>query len=94
MLLYAAVDDVAELLLADLEADLVVKRRFGIAAVNVAEVLGDLLVEYDASDGAFDDTALLLAAEGLGHTDEDRSMKSYLALAVCHDRLAGVTVAV
>ena len=40
----AAVDYIAELLLADLEADLMVKGMLGIASVNIAEILRDLLV--------------------------------------------------
>ena len=89
----AAVDDIAELLLADLEADLMVKGVLRIASVDIAEILGDRLVEDDAADGASTMTLDFSApSKALGNTDEDRRMQADVALAVGHDSLVGVTV--
>ena len=88
----AAVDYIAELLLADLEADLMVKGMLGIASVNIAEILRDLLVEDDPADGALNDLGLLNAVKALGNTNEDRRVQADLALTVRHDSLAGVAV--
>ena len=51
VLVDGAVHDLAQLLLAAGEADLVVAGVLGVGAVHEAQVLGDGLVEDDAADG-------------------------------------------
>ena len=92
VLLDAAVDDVAQLLLADLEADLIVERLLGIAAVDIAQILRDILVEDDAADGRGDDAALLGAVHRFGDAQADRGMQADVALVVGHDGLVGIAV--
>ena len=93
VLLDAAVNDVAQLLLADLEADLVVKHGLGIGAVNISQILRDVLVEDDAADGALDNFGLLDTVDSLCNSYEDGGVQADITLTVCHDRLIGVTVA-
>ena len=92
MLLDTAVDDIAELLLADLEADLLIEGMLGIGSVDISEILGDLFIEDYAADGALNELGFLHAVKGLGNANEDRCVQTDLALAVCHDGLAGVAV--
>ena len=92
VLLDAAVDDIAQLLLADLEADLMVKGVLGVGAVNVAEILGDGLVEDYAADGGDDGLLDLDAVHGLGNSQADRRMQPDAAVVVGHDGLGGIAV--
>ncbi len=55
MYLYAALDDIGELLLANEESNFEVELLIGVGSVNVAEVLGDILVEYETSYSSIDD---------------------------------------
>lgn len=90
--LMAAVDDIAQLLLADLEAYLVVEGVLGISAVDVAEILRDRLVIDDAADGGGDYGALLGAVHGLGDAEADGSVQADDAFVVGHDGLVRVAV--
>ena len=68
VLLDAAVNDIAQLLLADLEADLVIEHGLGIGAVNISQILRNVLIEDYAADGALDNLGLLNAVDGLGNS--------------------------
>ena len=50
MALYAAVDNIAELLFLNEEAYLKVELLLGICSVNIAEILRDILVEDQPAD--------------------------------------------
>ena len=76
VLLYAAVDDVAELLFAHLEAYLVVKGVLRVAPVDVAEVLRDGLVEYDAPHGGADEPVSGDAVHSLLNAHEYRCVQA------------------
>ena len=67
----ALVDDDAEFLLANKEADLKVEQMRGIAAVHEAEVLRDRLVEDQAADRRRDDAVLHHAVDllAVAHAD-------------------------
>ena len=69
-----------------------IKRVLGIGAIDIAEILRDLLIEDDPADGALDELALLNAVKGLGNANENWSVQSDLTLTVRHDRLVGVAV--
>ena len=65
MYLYAALDDVRELLLADQECNFQVELLIGICSVNVAKVLRDVLVEYETSYCCIDYLGYLLVSDVL-----------------------------
>ena len=67
----AAVDDLAQRLFGDQEADLEVEHMLGVAAVHIAQVLRDGLVEDDAADGGVHHLAQRLAVHlaGAAHLD-------------------------
>ena len=92
MLLDAAVDDLAKLLLADLEADLMVEHMLRIGAVDVAEILRDGFVEDDAADRGADHAVQYLAVHLSGHAHEDRRVQADIAVVVGHDGLFRVAV--
>ena len=92
VLLDAAVDDLAELLLADLEADLKVEHVLGIGTVDIAEVLRDGLVVDDAADGRLDRAVQRLAVDLARHAHQDRRMQADIAVVIGHDSFIRVAV--
>ena len=92
MLLDAAVDDLAELLLADLEADLKIKHMLGIGTIHVAEILRDGLVVDDTADGRLDCAVQCLAVDLARNAHQDRRVQTDIAVVVGHDGLVRVAV--
>ena len=92
MLLDAAVDDLAELLLADLEADLKVEHVLGIGTIHVAEILRDGLVVDDTADGRLDCAVQCLAVDLARNAHQDRRVQTDIAVVVGHDGLVRVAV--
>ena len=89
----AAVNDIAELLLADLEADFKVKHMLGIAAVNIAEILRDRLVIDNPPDRCIDNPFYFNTVNRLYHTKPNRCMESYNAFIVGHNSFTAVAIA-
>ena len=83
----ALVDDDAEFLLADEEADLKVEQMRGIAAVHEAEVLRDRLVEDQAADRRRDDAVLHHAVDLLAVAHADGRMQADAAVSIGRDGL-------
>ena len=92
VLIDAAVDDLAELLLADLEADLKVEHVLGIGTIHVAEILRDGLVVDDTADGRLDCAVQCLAVDLARNAHQDRRVQTDIAVVVGHDGLVRVAV--
>ena len=89
MLLDAAVNDLAELLLADLEADLKIEHVLGI---NVAEILRDGLIVDDAADGRLDRAVQQLTVNLARNAHKDRRVQADIAVVIGHDGLIRIAV--
>ena len=92
VLLDAAVNDLAELLLADLEADLKIEHVLGIGAVNVAEILRDGLIVDDAADGRLDRAVQQLTVNLARNAHKDRRVQADIAVVIGHDGLIRIAV--
>ena len=90
MILQAAVDDLTELALADLERYLIVELMLRIGSVNVAEILRNMFVEYDTSNGSGNELCDLGVAEILCNSYLDRSVNGDNAVLVSHESLVSV----
>ena len=90
VILQAAVDDLTELALADLEGYLIVELMLRIGSVNVAEILRNVFVEYDTSNGSGNELCDLGVAEILCNSYLDRSVNGDNAVLVSHESLVGV----
>ena len=90
----AAVNNVAQLLFADLEADFIVEHVLGIGSVHIAQILGDGLVVDDAAHRGVDDAGFFHTVDGLCHTQADGSMQPHNALVIGHDGFTGIAIAV
>ena len=90
VILQAAVDDLTELALADLERYLIVELMLRIGSVNVAEILRNMFVEYDTSNGSGNELCDLGVAEILCNSYLDRSVNGDNAVLVSHESLVSV----
>ena len=86
----AAVDDLAQLLLADDLIDLELEHIVDRFALLPAHILRNRLVEDHAADRGIDDARMLHAVDFLGHADVARRLQCELAGAVSHQRLVHV----
>ena len=75
----ALVDDLAQLLLADKEADLQIELMAGDGAVNKAQILRDRLVVDQTADGGVDDAVAHLAVDLLAVAHPDGSVQPHSA---------------
>ena len=73
----ALVDDLAQLLLADKEADLQIELMAGDGAVNEAQILRDRLVVDQTADGGVDDAVAHLAVDLLAVAHPDRRVQTH-----------------
>ena len=92
VLVDGAVHDLAQLLLAAGEGDLVVAHVGRVRAVHEAQVLGDVLVEDDAAGGGLHHGGVLHAVHGQGPAHQDGAVGPDDVLVVGHQGLflAGV----
>ena len=93
MFLDAAVNDIAQLFLADLEADLMVKHVFRIGTIHISQILRNGFIINDTSNRSGDNCFPLYTVDSFGNTQTDGSMKSDKAFVVGHDCFVGITVA-
>ena len=92
MLLYALVNDLGELLLTHLEANLRDQLIAGDAAVHKAQILRDGIIEDIDTDGGMDAAGKCLAVQCLGGTHQNRLVQIQHPGLIGHQRLIGAAV--
>ena len=85
----APINNVSELLFADLEAYFIVKHMLGVASVNKAQILRNRLVVDDAANGRLNQLLLGNAVNSLGNSNSDGRVHTDSAVVISHKRFVG-----